>query len=100
MGPSRRIQKQRRPPKEGTPHHLTLRTLERGTKPNFLKQTKEHNSCRSKNYRPSSTRSESAYAYYSRPSSRSVRHVHVVEGLERELATSIVASSRTERVNP
>jgi hypothetical protein len=45
-------------------------------------------------------RNESARAYFNRPSSRSVWHAYVAEGLERELVTSIIASSRTERANP
>jgi hypothetical protein len=68
--------------------------------PNFLKQTRERNLCRFKNCRPSSTRSESACAYFSRPLSGSARRVHVAEELEKELAMSIVASSRTEWANP
>jgi hypothetical protein len=68
------------------PHHLTPCSLVRGTKPHFLKQTRERNSSRFKNCRLSSTKSESACAYFSRPSSGSVRHVYAVEKLKRELA--------------
>jgi hypothetical protein len=66
-----------------------------GTKPNFLEQAKERNLSRFKNYRPSSMRNEKTCAYFSRPSSGSARHAYVVEELERELTTSIIASSRT-----
>jgi hypothetical protein len=84
----------------GTPHHLTMCSSERGTKPNSLVQTKEHNLSRFKNCKPSSTKNEKACAYFSRPSSRSARHAHVANGLEREPATSIIASSRTGWANP
>jgi hypothetical protein len=82
------------------PHHLAPRTLVHRTKPNSLKQIRERNLCRFKNGKPSSMRNESAYTYFSRPSSGSTQRVHVVEGLERELATSIVASSRTRQAYP
>jgi hypothetical protein len=52
------------------------------------------------NCRTGSTRNEKICAYFSKPSSKSVRHVHTAEELEKELATSIVASSRIERANP
>jgi hypothetical protein len=45
-------------------------------------------------------RNEKTYAYFSKPSSRSTRRVHVAEELERELTMSIVASSRIGRANP
>jgi hypothetical protein len=75
-----------------------LRTL--ATMPDFSKQTRECNSNRSKNYRPSSTRSESACAYCSRPSSGSTRYARMAEVLEKELAMSIIMSLRTRRANP
>jgi hypothetical protein len=56
--------------------------------------TKECNSSKSVNYRIGSTRNEKIYAYFNKPSSTSVRHAHMVEELERELAMSIIASSR------
>jgi hypothetical protein len=96
MGLSHRIQKWRRLLEKGTPHHLTLCSLERRTKPNFLAQTKEHNLSRFKNYRPGSMRNEETCAYFSRPSSESAQRTYVVE----ELTTLIIASSRTGRANP
>jgi hypothetical protein len=48
---SRRIRKQRWLLLEGTPHHLMPCSLVRGMKPHFLKQTRERNSSRFKNYR-------------------------------------------------
>jgi hypothetical protein len=100
MGPSHQIQKQRQLLERGTPHHLTPHIIVRGIEPNFLKQTKGHNSCWFENYRPSSTRNKSVCAYFSRPSSGSVRRVHVAEELKRELMTLIVASSRMGQANP
>jgi hypothetical protein len=47
-----------------------------------------------------STRNEKICTYISKPSSKSVRHAHTTEELEKELATSIVASSRIGRANP
>jgi hypothetical protein len=41
-----------------------------------------------------SMRNEKTYVYFSKPSSKSARHAHMAEDLERELATSIIASSR------
>jgi hypothetical protein len=82
------------------PHHLELCSLAYGTEPHSLKQIRKHNSSRFKNYRLSSTKSKSAYAYFSKPSSRSVQRAHTAEELEREPVTSIVASLRTGRANP
>jgi hypothetical protein len=84
----------------GTPHHPTQRTLAHGADPNLSKQTRERNSFRFKNYRPSSTRSENTCAYFSRPSSGSMQRVYMAEELERELATSIIASLGTGWANP
>jgi hypothetical protein len=72
-GLSRRIQKQRCLLEGGAPHHPTLCSLAHGTKPNFLEQTKERNSSRFKNCRPSSMRNEKTCAYFSRPLSGSAR---------------------------
>jgi hypothetical protein len=55
------------------PHHPTQLTLAHGADPNLLKQTRECNSLRFKNCRPSSTKSENACAYFSRPLSGSMR---------------------------
>jgi hypothetical protein len=55
---------------------------------------------RSRNYKPYSTRNEKTCAYFSKPSSRSTRHTYVAEVLKRELATSIIASSRIGWANP
>jgi hypothetical protein len=100
MGLSHRIQKQMRLLEEGTPPHLMSCTLAHRMGPNFLRQTRERNSCRFKNCRPSTTKSKSACAYFSRTSSGSVRRVHMAEELERELMTSIVTSLRIGRANP
>jgi hypothetical protein len=64
-GLSCQIRKQKRLLEGRMRHHLTPRSLVRGTKPNFLKQTRERNSCKFKNCRPSSTRNESACTYFS-----------------------------------
>jgi hypothetical protein len=81
-----------------TPPHAVHPDVQDGAQ--LLEADQGHNSCRFENCRPSSTRNESACAYFSRPSNRSTWRMHVAEELERELAMSIVASSRTERVNP
>jgi hypothetical protein len=53
----------------------------------------EYNLSRFKNCKLSSMRNERTCAYFSKPSSRSVRRAHVAEELEREPAMSIIASS-------
>jgi hypothetical protein len=45
-------------------------------------------------------RNEKIYAYFNKPSSMSVRPVRTAEELERELATSIIASSRIGQSSP
>jgi hypothetical protein len=45
-------------------------------------------------------RNTKIYTYFNKPSSTSVRHVHMAEELERELTTSIVASSRIGQASP
>jgi hypothetical protein len=57
-------------------------------------QTKECNLRKSVNCRIGSTKNEKIYAYFNKPSSTSAWHVHTAEEQERELVTSIVASSR------
>jgi hypothetical protein len=59
-------------------------------------RTEECNSSKSTNCRTGSTRNEKIYAYFNKPSSMSAWHAHTVEELERELAASIIASSRIE----
>jgi hypothetical protein len=93
MGLSRQIWKPRRLLEGGTSRHLTLSSLAHGTKPNSSVQPKEHNLSRFKNCKLSSMRNERTCAYFSKPSSRSVRRAHVAEELEREPAMSIIASS-------
>jgi hypothetical protein len=44
-------------------------------------------------------RNEKICAYFSKPSSGSTWRTHVADELERELATSVVASSRIGRAN-
>jgi hypothetical protein len=63
-------------------------------------RTKKCNSSKSMNYKIGSTRNEKIYAYFSKPSSKSARHAHTAEELEKELVTSIVASSRIRWANP
>jgi hypothetical protein len=46
------------------------------------------------------TRNEKIYAYFNKLSSISAWHAHTVEELERELATSIIASSRIGQSSP
>jgi hypothetical protein len=65
-----------------------------------MRQIRERNSSRSKNCRLSSTKSRSACAYFSTPSSRSVRRTLMAGELEKELAMLIIASSRTGWANP
>jgi hypothetical protein len=57
-------------------------------------RTRECNSSKSVNCRTGSTRNEKICAYFNKPSSMSAWHVHMAKELERELATSIVASLR------
>jgi hypothetical protein len=45
-------------------------------------------------------RNEKTCIYYSEPSSKSTWHAHMAEELEKELMTSIVASSRIGRSTP
>jgi hypothetical protein len=45
-------------------------------------------------------RNERICAYFNKPSSMSARHVHTAEELKRELATSIVTSSRIGQASP
>jgi hypothetical protein len=45
-------------------------------------------------------RNERIYTYFNKPLSMSTWHAHTVEELERELATSIVTSSRIGQVSP
>jgi hypothetical protein len=45
-------------------------------------------------------RNEKTYVYYSESSSKSAQHAHMAEELEKELATSIVVSSRIGRSPP
>jgi hypothetical protein len=52
------------------------------------------------NYRTGSTRNEKIYTYFNKPSSTSAWHAHMAEELKRELATSIIASSRIGQANP
>jgi hypothetical protein len=82
----------RQPLEEGT-HHLRSSSLLHEMKLNSL-QTKECNSSKSVNCRTGSTRNEKIYTYFNKPSSMSTRHAHTAKELERELVTSIVASSR------
>jgi hypothetical protein len=89
----------RQPLEEGMPRHLMLSPLVHEMKLNSL-WTKECNSSKSTNYKTGLTRNEKICAYFSKPSSKSVRHAHMAEELEKELATSIVASSRVGRANP
>jgi hypothetical protein len=84
----------------GMPHHPTQPTLVHRVDPNLSKQTREHNSFRFKNYRPSSTRSKNTCAYFSKPSSGSMQRVYMAEELKRELTTLIVASLRIGWANP
>jgi hypothetical protein len=63
-------------------------------------RTKECNSSKSMNYRTGLMRNKKICAYFNKPSSMSARHAHTTEELEKELTTSIVASSRIEWVNP
>jgi hypothetical protein len=83
---------------EGT-CHLRLSSLLHGMKFNSLR-TKECNSSKSVNCRTGSTRNEKICAYFSKPSSISARHAHMAEELERELVTSIIASSRIRQSSP
>jgi hypothetical protein len=62
--------------------------------------TKECNSSKSVSCRTGSTRNEKIYAYFNKPSRMSARSAHTVKKLERELTTSIVASSRIEQLSP
>jgi hypothetical protein len=63
-------------------------------------QTKECSSSKSVSCRIGSTRNEKTYVYFSEPLSKSARHTHMAEELQRELTTSIVASSRIRRSTP
>jgi hypothetical protein len=45
-------------------------------------------------------RNEKTCVYYNEPSSKSAWHAHMAEELEKELATSIIASSRIGRSTP
>jgi hypothetical protein len=81
-----------------TPPHVELPSTR--DEANSLVQPKEHNLSRFKNCKPSSTRNERTCAYFSRPSSGSARRTHVMEELERELATLIIALLRIGRANP
>jgi hypothetical protein len=83
---------------EGMPRHLWLSPLLHGMKLNSL-WIKKCNSSKSVNYRTGSTRNEKICAYFNKPLSMSARHTHTVEELEKELAMSIIASSRIRRVN-
>jgi hypothetical protein len=100
MGLSHQTPKPRQSSKEGTPRNLTLSSLTHKMEPNSSVQPKEHNLSRFKNCKLSSTSNERTCAYFSRPLSESVRHVHVAEGLERELVMLIIASSRIGWANP
>jgi hypothetical protein len=82
----------RQPLKEGT-RRLRSSSLLHGIRLNSL-WTKEYNSSKSMNCRTGSTRNKKIYAYFNKPSSMSARHAHMAEELERELMTSIIASSR------
>jgi hypothetical protein len=95
---SRRIHRMRQPLEEGT-RYLRSSSLLHGMRLNSLR-TKECNSSKSANCRIGSTRNEKIYAYFNKPSSMSTRHMHTVEELERELMTSIIASSRIRQSSP
>jgi hypothetical protein len=58
---------------------------------------KECSSSKSTSCRIGSTRNEKTYVYYNEPSSKSTWHEHMAEELEKELMTSIIASSRIGR---
>jgi hypothetical protein len=61
---------------------------------------KECSSSKFTSCRTGSTRKEKICAYSNKPSSMSVRHTHMAGDLERELAMSIVASTRIGRLTP
>jgi hypothetical protein len=61
---------------------------------------KECSSSKSASCRIGSMRNEKTYVYFSEPSSKNARHAHIVEEHEKELATSIVASSRIGQSSP
>jgi hypothetical protein len=85
-------------PVEGT-RHLMSSSLPSGMMLNSL-QIKECSSSKSTSYRIGLTRNEKTCIYYNEPSSKSVWHTHMVEELEKELAASIIASSRIGRSTP
>jgi hypothetical protein len=100
IGLSHRTRRPRRPLKEGTPRRLKLSSLTHETKPSSSARPKELNLRRFKNCKPSSTRNKRTCACFTKPSSRSARHAHVAEGLDREPMVSIIASLRIGRANP
>jgi hypothetical protein len=61
---------------------------------------KECNSSKSTSCRIGSTRNEKIYTYFNKPLSMSTRPTHMAEELERELATSIIASLRIGQSSP
>jgi hypothetical protein len=81
--------------KEGT-RHLRSSSLPSGMRLNSLR-IKQCSSSKSASCRIGSTRNKKTYIYYSEPLSKSAWHVHMAEELEKELSTSIVASSRIGR---
>jgi hypothetical protein len=88
----------RQPLEEGTCQFRSSSLLH-GMKLNSL-QIKECNSSKSTNCKTCSTRNEKICAYFNKPSSTSARHAHTTEELKRELATSIVMSSRIGQASP
>jgi hypothetical protein len=63
-------------------------------------RTKECNLSKSMNCKTGLMRNEKICSYFSKPSSKSTRHAHTAEELEKELVMSIVASSRISGRTP